>query len=263
MLFATLKSERFASRCSTLNHKSWTPSYLKPAADHHLHIGAIIFPRMDQFDFTGPFEVLSRIPNSTMHIAWKDTSPVRDVRGLLLTPGTTLVATPPLDVLVVPGGSGQLELMEDEAVLSFIRDQASHAMLVFSVCTGALTVGAAGLLKGVKCTTHWASFHILEYFGAIPTNERVVVDGKFVSAAGVSSGIDGALRIAAMLRGDRVAQEIQLYMQYAPEPPFHSGTPETAPAEIVAAARASSQKISEARIAVARRLGGGSGEQNA
>jgi len=223
-------------------------------ADRHLHIGAIIFPRIDQFDFTGPFEVLSRIPNSTLHIGWKDTSPVRDVKGLLLTPGQTLATMPPLDVLVVPGGAGQVDLMEDEPVLSFIREQASHAAIVFSVCTGALTVGAAGLLKGVKCTTHWASFDVLEHLGAIPTNQRVVIDGKFVSAAGVSSGIDGALRVAALLRGERAAQEIQLYMEYAPEPPFQSGTPETAPAEIVAAARAGYREITETRIALARRI---------
>jgi cyclohexyl-isocyanide hydratase len=221
-------------------------------ADRHLQIGAIIFPRIDQFDFTGPFEVLSRIPNATLHIAWKDISPVGDVKGLLLTPEKTLVEVPPLDVLVVPGGAGQLELMEDETVLSFIREQARKATLVFSVCTGALTVAAAGLLRGVKCTTHWASFHVLEHFGAIPTNERVVIDGKFVSAAGVSAGIDGALRVAALLRGDLAAQEIQLYMQYAPEPPFHGGTPETAPADIVAAARAGSREISEKRIAIAK-----------
>ncbi len=225
-----------------------------PPPDRHLHIGAIIFPQIDQFDFTGPFEVLSRIPNSTFHIAWKDKSPVRDARGLLLTPESTLAEVPPLDVLLVPGGSGQVPLMEDETVLSFIRTQASHAQFVFSVCTGALTVGAAGLLRGVRCTTHWASFHVLEHFGAIPVNERVVVDGKFVSAAGVSSGIDGALRMAALLRGDRVAQEIQLYMQYAPEPPFHSGTPETAPAEIVATARAAAHDLAETRIAIAKRI---------
>ncbi|HEY3900298.1 MAG TPA: DJ-1/PfpI family protein [Chthoniobacter sp.] len=222
--------------------------------DRHLQIGAIIFPQIDQFDFTGPFEVLSRIPNTTLHIAWKDTSPVRDVKGLLLTPEKTLAETPPLDVLVIPGGSGQVELMEDETVLSFIRQQAQNAALIFSVCTGALTVAAAGLLRGVKCTTHWASFHVLEHFGAIPTNERVVIDGKFVSAAGVSSGIDGALRVAALLRGDEAAQQIQLDMQYAPEPPFRSGTPETAPAEIVASARDGYRKISETRITIAKRI---------
>jgi cyclohexyl-isocyanide hydratase len=225
-----------------------------PPADRHLHIGAIIFPNIDQLDFTGPFEVLSRLPNSTFHIAWKEKSPVRDIKGLLLTPETTLAETPPLDVLVVPGGSGQVPLMEDETVLSFIRAQASHALLVFSVCTGALTLGAAGLLKGLRCTTHWASFHVLEHFGAVPVNERVVIDGKFVSAAGISSGIDGALRVAALLRGDRVAQEIQLYMQYAPEPPFHSGTPETAAPEVVAAARATTHDLAETRIQIAKRI---------
>ena len=205
-------------------------------------------------DFTGPFEVLSRIPNSTFHIAWKDTSPVRDARGLLLTPEITLAEMPPLDVLLVPGGAGQVELMEDEVVLDFIRRQAANAFLVFSVCTGSLTVGAAGLLRGVKCTTHWTSFHVLEYFGAIPTNQRVVLDGKFVSAAGVSSGIDGALCVAELLRGERVAQGIQLYMQYAPEPPFGSGTPESAPSELVSSDRAAARELAERRFAMAKRI---------
>jgi cyclohexyl-isocyanide hydratase len=222
--------------------------------DRHLHIGAIVFPRMDQFDFTGPFEVLSRIPNSTFHIAWKDRSPVRDARGLLLTPETTLAEVPPLDVLVVPGGSGQVDLMEDAEMLAFLRKQAGHAQIVFSICTGALTLGAAGLLRGVQCTTHWASFHVLEHLGAIPINRRVVIDGKFVSAAGVSSGIDGALRVAALLRGDRLAQEIQLYMQYAPEPPFSSGDPETAPDEVLRSARAAARELGERRVVIAKRV---------
>jgi cyclohexyl-isocyanide hydratase len=228
-----------------------------PKMDGHLHIGALLFPQMDQMDFTGPFEVLARIPNSTFHLAWKDTAPVRDARGLLLTPGIALEDVPPLDVLLVPGGSGQVALMEDETVLDFLREQAAHASLVFSVCTGALTLGAAGLLRGVKCTTHWASFHVLEHLGAIPTNQRVVVDGKFVSAAGISSGIDGALRVAAILRGERVAQEIQLYMQYAPEPPFQSGSPETAPPEVVASARADARQLAETRVELAKRIAAG------
>jgi cyclohexyl-isocyanide hydratase len=226
----------------------------KPSDERQLAVGAIIFPGMDQFDFTGPFEVLSRIPNSTFHIAWKDKSPVRDIKGLVLTPDAAFSDVPALDVLLVPGGTGQVGLMEDETVLAFIRARAATARIVFSVCTGALTVGAAGLLQGVRCTTHWASFHVLEHFGAIPVNQRVVVDGKFVSAAGISSGIDGALRVAALLRGDRVAQDIQLYMQYAPEPPFNSGTPETAPPEVVASARAASQELAERRITIADRI---------
>ena len=146
---------------------------------------------------------------------------------------------PQLDVLHVPGGFGQEALMEDAEVLGWIRRQAAGARSVFSVCTGALLCGAAGLLKGRRATTHWASFHLLPYFGAIPVNERVVVDGTWVFAAGVTAGIDGALRLAAELRGDDAAQAIQLYMVYAPEPPFDSGTPETAPAAILAQARQS------------------------
>lgn len=225
-----------------------------PELDRHLHIGALLFPRMDQMDFTGPFEVLARIPDSTFYTAWKDKSPVRDARGLLLTPETTLEDVPPLDVLLVPGGSGQVALMEDETVLDFLRQQAGNASLVFSVCTGALTLGATGLLRGIRCTTHWASFQVLEHLGAVPVNQRVVVDGKFVSAAGISSGIDGALRVAEMLRGERVAQEIQLYMQYAPEPPFHSGTPETAPPDVLADARADARQVVEARVELAKRI---------
>src|SRR6476620_11415932 len=171
--------------------------------DHiHLQIGGLLFPELDQADFTGPFEVLSRIPNSTFHILGKSTDPVRDARGLLLTPAKTLSEAPQLDLLLVPGGGGVNAMMEDEAMLTFIRRQAAGARIVMSVCTGALLCGAAGLLKGRRATTHWASFHLLPFFGAIPVNQRVVVDGEMVFAAGVTSGIDGALRVAAELRGD-------------------------------------------------------------
>ncbi|MBV8888019.1 MAG: DJ-1/PfpI family protein [Chroococcidiopsidaceae cyanobacterium CP_BM_RX_35] len=220
----------------------------------HLNIGAIIFPNLDQTDFTAPFEVLSRVPNSTFHVLWKEKLPVKDVKGLILTPEKTLSESLPLDLLLVPGGYGQEALMEDETVLSFIREQAVNAKYVFSVCTGALLCGAAGLLKGVRATTHWSAFDLLEYFGAIPIDERVVIDGAFVSAAGVTAGIDGALRVAALLRGDRVAQEIQLQIQYAPEPPFNSGTPTSAPPEILAAARSNSRAITEARLMTAKRI---------
>jgi cyclohexyl-isocyanide hydratase len=220
----------------------------------HLNIGAIIFPGMNQFDFTGPFEVLARLPDSTFHIVWKTKTPVRDAIGLVLTPEMTLAEAPQFDVLVLPGGPGQVELMEDEEVLSFIRKQSAGAKIVFSICTGVLTLAATGLLKGVKGTTHWASFDLLQHFGMIPVNQRVVTDGKFVSAAGVSSGLDGALRVAAALRGELVAEGIQLYIQYAPEPPFNSGSPETAPPEVLAAARSTGKELAERRLAVARRI---------
>jgi cyclohexyl-isocyanide hydratase len=220
----------------------------------HLNLGAIIFPRLDQADFTAPFEVLSRLPNSTFHVLWKEKMPVKDVKGLILTPEKTLFESPPLDLLLVPGGYGQEALMEDETVLSFIREQAVNAKYVFSVCTGALICGAAGLLKGVRATTHWSAFDLLEYFGAIPIDERVVIDGSFGSAASVTAGIDGALRVAALLRGDRVAQEIQLRIQYAPEPPFNRGTPASALPEILAAARSTSREITETRLTTAKRI---------
>ena len=204
----------------------------------HLEIGSLVFEDMDQIDLTGPFEVLSRIPNATYRLYAESAKPVRDLKGLRLLPDATLAGAPPLDVLHVPGGFGQEALMEDAEVLGWIQRQAAGAKSVFSVCTGALLCGAAGLLKGRRATTHWASFHLLPFFGAIPVNERVVVDGNWVFAAGVTAGIDGALRLAAELRGDAAAQSIQLHMVYAPEPPFNSGTPETAPAAILGAGAA-------------------------
>ena len=144
--------------------------------------------------------------------------------------------------------------MEDAEVLRWIARQAAGAHSVFSVCTGALLCGAAGLLRGRRATTHWASFHLLPLFGAVPVNQRVVVDGNWVFAAGVTAGIDGALRLAAELRGDDAARAIQLHMAYAPEPPFDSGTPETAPAAILAQARQSVAGITARREATARRV---------
>src|SRR6185437_14442550 len=221
--------------------------------DVHLQIGSLLFEGLDQIDLTGPFEVLSRIPNSTYRLYGKTAGPVRDIRGLRLTPDAALAEAPPLDVLHVPGGFGQEALMEDAEVLDWIRRQAAGACSIFSVCTGALLCGAAGLLKGRRATTHWASFHLLPYFGAIPVNERVVLDGNWVFAAGVTAGIDGALRLAAELRGDEAAQAIQLYMVYAPEPPFNSGTPETAPPAILDRARQSVRAITAQREATAHR----------
>jgi len=222
--------------------------------DVHLQIGSLLFEEIDQIDLTGPFEVLSRIPNSTYRIYGKGAAPVCDIRGLRLMPDASLADAPPLDVLHVPGGFGQEALMEDAEVIAWIRQQAAGACSIFSVCTGALLCGAAGLLKGRRATTHWASFHLLPLFGAIPVNERVVVDGSYVFAAGVTAGIDGALRLAAELRGDDAGQAIQLHMAYAPEPPFSSGTPETAPPAILQQARQSVQGITARREATARRL---------
>jgi len=222
--------------------------------DTHLQIGSLLFEGLDQIDLTGPFEVLSRIPNSTYRIYGKTTALMRDLRGLRLTADAILAEAPQLDLLHVPGGFGQEALMDDDEVLTWIRDQASGARCLFSVCTGALICGAAGLLNGRRATTHWASMHLLPFFGATPVNERVVVDGTIVFAAGVTAGIDGALRVAADLRGDEVAQVIQLAIAYAPEPPFSSGTPETAPPAVLKSARLAVRAITERREQTARRL---------
>lgn len=221
--------------------------------DTHLKIGSLLFEGLDQIDFTGPFEVLANIPNSTYQLYGKTADPVRDHKGLRLTPDAAIADAPQLDVLHVPGGIGQEALMEDEEVLAWLRQQAAGARSVFSVCTGALILGGAGLLKGRRATTHWASFHLLQYYGAIPVYERVVVDGNWVFAAGVTAGIDGALRLAAELRGDEVAQLITLMMAYAPEPPFNSGTPETAPSHVLERARQSVQALTMRREDTARR----------
>jgi cyclohexyl-isocyanide hydratase len=221
--------------------------------DQHLQIGSLLFEGLDQIDLTGPFEVLSRIPNATYRVYGKTADGVRDLKGLRLAPDAAIADAPRLDVLHVPGGRGQEALMDDAEVLGWIRKQAEHAR-IFSVCTGALVCGAAGLLMGRRATTHWASFHLLPYFGAIAVNERVVIDGDWVFAAGVTAGIDGALRLAAELRGDDVAKGIQLHMVYAPEPPFDSGTPETAPPAILAETKASFAGITAQREATARRV---------
>jgi len=182
--------------------------------DTHLQIGSLLFEGLDQIDLTGPFEVLSRVPNSTYRVYAPRLEPVRDVRGLRMLPDATLAEAPRLDVLHVPGGQGQEALMRDAAVLGWIRDQAAGASHVLSVCTGALLLGAAGLLVGRRATTYWNAVHLLPLFGAEPVDERVVLDRdadgrRWVFAAGVTAGIDGALRLAAELRGDEAARTIR------------------------------------------------------
>ncbi len=220
-----------------------------------LSIGALIFEQMDQLDFTGPFEVLCRLPDSEFHIIGSSLLPIRDARGLILTPEYSLQSAPPLDVLVVPGGNGVNRLMEDEETLSFLRQRAAQLKILFSVCTGALLCGAAGLLKGRAATTHWASHHLLVEFGATPKRERVVVDGGLVSASGVTSGIDGALVVAALLRGEDAAKKIQLYLEYDPKPPFNSGSPETAPEAVRNEFLSDIRGLIEERERITRRVG--------
>lgn len=222
--------------------------------DTPLLIGSLMFEGMDQIDLTGPSEALSRVPDSTCQTYTKTGAAVRDLHGLRLIPDSALAAAPQLDVLHVPGGLGQEALMEDQEVLAWIQKQAVGSRYILSVCTGALLCGAAGLLRGRRATTHWSALHLLPFFGAIPMNKRVVVDANYIFAAGVTAGIDVALRLAAELRGDEVAQAIQLDMVYAPEPPFDSGTPERAPPAILERARQSYREITARREETARRI---------
>lgn len=198
-----------------------------------LSVGCLIFEQMDQIDFTGPFEVLSRMPNSTIQIIGKELAPIRDLQGLRLFPDARIVESEIFDVLLVPGGYGQRALMHDEEVLRVIRKHVLNNRLLFSVCTGALLCGAAGVLEGRKATTHWSARHLLPHYGAALVDARVVVDGNVISAAGVTAGLDGALALVSLLRGDAAAQEIQLAIEYAPDPIFHSGTPDSAPIEVL------------------------------
>lgn len=211
-------------------------------------IGALVYPRMDQLDFTGPFEVLSQIAGAEFRVIWKDAGPLRDVRGLVLTADTAMEACPQLDVLVVPGGLGQQDLMEDEEVLAFVRRQAAGTRFTLSVCTGALICGAAGLLRGRKATTHWSALELLQHFGATAVNERVVVDGNFVSTAGVTAGIDGALEVVRLMFGDEPANLIQVFMEYRTE---------AIPEEAWAVARERAAPMVEARREMAKKVGAG------
>jgi cyclohexyl-isocyanide hydratase len=230
------------------------PSAFTALRGKPISIGVLIFPDMDQIDFTGPFAVFSRLPDAKVHILGTQKRPFRDHAGLILTPDLTLAEAPPLDLLHVPGGFGQEALMHDALVLAFIRDHAAAGKPIFSVCTGALLCGAAGILKGRRATTHWASFDLLPYFGALPVKARYVIDGHIASAAGVTSGIDGALAVAALVRDKATAERIQLNIQYAPDPPVHAGAPETAPAQVLAAAEAAYQPITLARLNTAKEI---------
>lgn len=212
-----------------------------------VEIGLLVFPAVQQLDLTGPYEVFASWPQARVHLVWKDRAPLVASTGLKLAPTATFEQCPPLDVVCVPGGVGINPLLADEAVLAFLRRQAATARFITSVCTGALVLGAAGLLRGKRATTHWASHDLLAALGAIPTQGRVVRDGALMTGGGVTAGIDFALTLVAELAGPETAQAIQLQLEYAPEPPFEAGSPDGAPAEIVAAARRRGAPLRTAR----------------
>lgn len=206
-------------------------------SESSLSIGMLLFPELTQLDLTGPYEVFARAPDANVHLIWKTLDPVRSDRGMGILPTCTFDTCPALDVICIPGGPGQINLMDDDETLSFIRTKSENAKLVTSVCTGSLVLGAAGLLRGYKATTHWASLDQLTLLGAEPVNERVVRDRNRITGAGVTSGIDFALNVIADIYGAEIAQSIQLHMEYDPEPPFTSGSPRVAPEEILEQAK--------------------------
>ena len=198
-----------------------------------IQIGILLYPNVTQLDATGPAQVLSRVPGAKMHMIWKTRDPVPTDAGFSIVPTTTFADCPQLDVICVPGGGGQVEVMVDAETLEFLRKQAAKARYVTSVCTGSLILGAAGLLKGYKSACHWAWRDMLKDFGAIAVAERVVRDRNRISGGGVTAGIDFGLTVAAELAGDEVAKSIQLVLEYDPQPPFDSGSPEKAGVERV------------------------------
>lgn len=222
-----------------------------------IRFGLLAFPGVQQLDLTAPYEVFASMEAAEVHLIWKDRSPIVSATKLVLQPTTTFDDCPPLDVICVPGGSGVNALLEDETVLTFIREQAAQARFVTSVCTGSLVLGAAGLLKGKRATTHWNAKDFLADFGAIPTPGRVVRDGNFFTAGGVTAGIDFGLTIVAALRDQEEAEAIQLSLEYAPEPPFHSGLPEEASAVVLAKTRERLAGSRTARQAIIARLTAG------
>ena len=193
------------------------------------NIGFVIFPDLTQLDFTGPLQVLNRLPESKIHIVAKSLEPVPSDCGLSLVPTATFQNCPQLDLICVPGGFGVVRAMTDPETVGFVKRQAAGARYITSVCTGAFVLGAAGLLASRRATTHWAYTDLLPAVGATFEKSRVVWDGNVVTAGGVTSGIDFALQIVAKLAGADIAQAIQLQIEYDPAPPFDSGHPDRAP----------------------------------
>jgi cyclohexyl-isocyanide hydratase len=204
------------------------------------NVGFVIFPGITQLDFTGPFEVLSRLgtppsistpskfPQSQTHVIAKTLAPVASDRGLSILPTRTFKTAPLLDVICVPGGAGIVDAIADDETVDFIREQGRQALYVTSVCVGAFLLGAAGLLKDRRAATHWAFVDLLPLVGARHEKGRIIRDGNVFTSGGVTAGIDFAFTIVSELAGPEVAQAIQLGIEYDPAPPFDSGHPDKA-----------------------------------
>jgi len=210
-------------------------------------VGMVLFPRLTQLDATGPYEVLARLPDTRVLLVAARSGPVASDSGLVLVPDGTFAESPDFDILCVPGGNGVNDMLEDDEFLDFLRRQGERARYVTAVCTGALLLGAAGLLRGYRATTHWLSLDLLRLQGAEPVAERVVVDRNRITGGGVTAGIDFGLTVAAVLHGEAVAKKIQLMLEYDPAPPFCCGSPRSADAAIVQSVTATRQAIQDDR----------------
>ena len=218
-----------------------------------MHIGLLVFPDITQLDMTGPYEVFIKFPKAKVHLIWKSREPVTAGGGMQIIPNMTFAECPQLDIVCVPGGAGMNPLLEDAETLDFLDRQAPGCRYVTSVCTGALVLGAAGLLEGRRATTHWMSHEMLAEFGAVPARGRVVVDGHLITGGGVTAGIDFALRVATEMLGEDAARAIQLGIEYDPAPPLDSGSPRTASSELMARLRTAAAPRQAERLAAVRR----------
>ena len=219
-----------------------------------LSIAFLLYPDVTQLDLTGPAQVLSRLGNQKLDLVWKDREPVPTDSGFALLPTATFDDVTLVDILCVPGGLGCVDVMEDEETLAWLRGVAADATWVTSVCTGSLILGAAGLLRGYRAACHWDWRRHLPLFGAEPVAQRIVFDRNRVTGGGVTAGIDFALALTAAIRGEKHARAVQLSLEYDPAPPFDSGSPEQAGAELTAFVHERSRRLApdrEERIAAA------------
>ncbi|KST68896.1 DJ-1/PfpI family protein [Mastigocoleus testarum] len=218
------------------------------------HIGLVMYPGMTQLDLTGPHQVFAFFPNTVIHLIWKSLETVISSEGLKILPSTTFDDCPRLDVICVPGGRGQVEMMEDEQVLKFLRSQAKDAKYITSVCTGSMILAAAGLLQGYRAACHWLFRDYLKMLGVEVSTERVVIDRNRITGGGITAGIDFALVIAAQLYDEDTAKRLQLILEYNPAPPFNTGSPETAGTVLVGKIKQFAGELLSVNLAATERV---------
>lgn len=220
----------------------------------HLTIGLVMYPDMTQLDLTAPHQVFASLPEAQVHLLWKTLEPVVCNGGMKILPTTTFADCPPLDLLCVPGGAmGNVRMMQDAEMLAFLQHQGSIANYVTSVCTGALILGAAGLLQGYRVATHWAFREILPTFGATISTKRVEIDRNRITGGGVTAGIDFALAIVGLLCDENTAQFLELMLEYNPQPPFQTGSPEMAGDKLIKQVRIVGKDLIAASRAAAKK----------